>query len=304
MKSKSIRRKRKPYKKSKSIRKRNTYKMTGGFAEYIPINYVGYVGGYIKDRYGNPHQKLMALSREWIGMGGLVFLDKGSSIKSQLGKRDQKDTLYLSISPMYNTMGEIVLNSQCHVHLFAFTDDTMQSRNKRDGQEYTNINISNIETRSMYLSHVHASLQADEAAVAQEVQAASAAAAEAHRRAQEVEKNKMSLDRLRRNEYRLHRMVGKFCLGMINMGYTIYHLNPTSFYFSLDEDPYLNNYIRMDNITNHNITDHEGDLASADFTHIYNQKQMTNTVNFIIREDVLKELETRMKNALKNGTPL
>jgi len=40
--------------------------MTGGYAEYIPITSVGYVGSYIKDLYGNPHQKLIALSREWI----------------------------------------------------------------------------------------------------------------------------------------------------------------------------------------------------------------------------------------------
>ncbi len=121
MNSKTIRRKRKPYKKSNAIRrKRKTYKMTGGVPQYMPAIILNQIEQNLKEKIDNQGRRLisddyiryiMALCRECIANGLSIYYDHGYLGRS--GASQNEHSIYIS------TSGGPVMNP-VHMHLFDF----------------------------------------------------------------------------------------------------------------------------------------------------------------------------------------
>ncbi len=125
MKSKSIRRKRKPSKKSKTIRrKRNTYKMTGGEVQLLTKDPTWF---YLFDNI-RQFPVIKYLCEKWFKRGLTAFYDTGPGLN--------KDTVYLSITPHQKTDTDKFMKdemSKLHIHIYGFTETSLLSHLKFNG---------------------------------------------------------------------------------------------------------------------------------------------------------------------------
>lgn len=272
MKSKANHKRRKRYTKKSNHKRRKTYtktthKIIGGYAQYIPIEYIG----HISRQTNNP--TLQMLCEEAYRFGLHVWYDLGNGSKMyDTSAHDQKDTIYFSLTPDKDAY------SKDHVHLFNITNDTVGYEFKRGsihvpGKVVRGVPINSPDNRRMFLAHINVGLKGPSPAQTS------------------IPVPYEKLDDLI-TYCGIPQVVVDYCRQWINEHCHLYLVMPNSLIFSLFQDPTYSNYFYMYNIN--------GNPLTVTLQHIYQHTSILKHNNVQMSKETSKGILDTMKQQLSN----